>query len=47
MKIRNSDKTGALLLEAAARIIAQCGFDGARTDTIVKAAGMNNASIYR
>ena len=46
MKITKSDKTITLILDAATRIFAQYGFDGARMDAIAKAAGINKATIY-
>lgn len=46
MNITKSDKTIALILDAATRIFAQYGFDGARMDTIAKEAGVNKATIY-
>lgn len=36
----------ALILDAATRIFAQYGFDGARMDAIAEAAGINKATIY-
>lgn len=50
MKIKSSNKksnkTIAIILDAATRIFAQYGFDGARMDTIAQAAGINKATIY-
>jgi TetR/AcrR family transcriptional regulator len=43
---RNSEETRATILEAAERIFAQAGLDGARTDAIAAAAGVNKAMLY-
>jgi TetR/AcrR family transcriptional regulator len=46
LRPRNSAETRALILEAAERIFAQAGLDGARTEAIAAAAGVNKAMLY-
>jgi len=46
LRPRNSIETRAVILEAAERIFAQAGPDGARTDAIAAAAGVNKAMLY-
>jgi TetR/AcrR family transcriptional regulator len=44
--MHNSEETRAVILDAAERIFAQAGLDGARTDAIAAAAGVNKAMLY-
>ncbi|MGW5591138.1 TetR/AcrR family transcriptional regulator, partial [Streptomyces sp. NPDC003857] len=44
---RNADETRRKILEAATDEFAQYGIAGARVDRITKAAGVNNALLYR
>ena len=43
---RNSVETRAGILRAAERIFAEAGLEGARTDAIARAAGVNKAMLY-
>ncbi len=44
--VRNSAETRASILEAAERIFAEAGLEGARTDAIAGSAGVNKAMLY-
>src|SRR5579885_1041715 len=43
---RRADATRHAMLAAAGRIFAESGLDGARTDRIASAAGVNKAMLY-
>jgi TetR/AcrR family transcriptional regulator len=43
---RNSSETRATILEAAERIFAEAGLEGARIDAMAAAAGVNKAMLY-
>ena len=45
-KQQRREETRAAILEAAARIFSESGLDGARTDAIAAAAGVNKALLY-
>jgi len=45
-RARNPEQTRSALLEAAANEFAQYGFDGARVERIVRAAGCNMRMLY-
>jgi AcrR family transcriptional regulator len=47
MAARNADLTRSRLLDAATEEFAEYGLAGARVDRITKAAGVNNALLYR
>lgn len=40
------EQTRALLLDAAARVFAECGFDGASVDEVAAAAGFTKGAVY-
>src|SRR3974377_1630865 len=43
---RNSAETRAAILRTAERMFAEAGMEGARTDAIADAAGVNKAMLY-
>lgn len=46
MKAKDSPRTKLKILEAAEKLFAEKGFDGARVDDIAEKAGVNKALIY-
>jgi AcrR family transcriptional regulator len=44
---RDAERTQEALLDAAAQVFAEFGFEGARTDDIAKRAGVNVALLFR
>lgn len=44
---RDAERTQEALLDAAAQVFAEFGFEGARTDEIAKRAGVNVALLFR
>jgi len=45
-RAHNSTETRASILDAAERLFAEAGLEGARTDAIAHAAGVNKAMLY-
>src|SRR2546422_8990113 len=46
LRARRGRETRAAILKAAERVFAEGGLDGARTDAITAAAGVNKALLY-
>jgi TetR/AcrR family transcriptional regulator len=43
---KTTDSTADLILESAAEVFAEKGYDGARVDELARAAGVNKATLY-